>query len=189
MQRKIARFIIGLALALPLAVNASTWTFSGALNSNQETHPLVLPNPYFGGGLLTASLNDVTGAFSIQVVFAGLTGPAAAAHVHQAPPSVAGPIIVDLGSPSSFGVFGLDLYNVNKTLMAPQILAATTLNGNPLGIGAASGLYANIHTAANPAGEIRGQLIVASITAVPVPAAVWLMGSTIGLLVRRRRTV
>ena len=188
MQRKIARFIIGLALALPLAVNASTWTFSGALNSNQETHPLVLPNPYFGGGLLTASLNDVTGAFSIQVVSAGLTGPAVAAHVHQAPPLVAGPIIVDLGSPSLFAP-GLDLYNVNATLTAPQILAATTLNGNPLGIGAASGLYANIHTAANPVGEIRGQLFVTSITAVPVPAAMWLMGSAIGLLVRRRRAV
>ncbi|OQW76950.1 MAG: hypothetical protein BVN35_05855 [Proteobacteria bacterium ST_bin11] len=50
---------------------------------------------------------------------------------------------------------------------------------NALLAGAATGkAYLNVHTASFPGGEIRGFLQPA---AVPVPAAIWLFGSVVGL--------
>ena len=100
MRKEITGLMLSLALIAPAVANASIWDFGGALNSNQETHPLVLPSPYFGGGLLTAELDDITGQFVMTVGFFGLTGAPIAAHIHPGAPGVAGPPLIDLGAPS-----------------------------------------------------------------------------------------
>jgi hypothetical protein len=46
----------------------------------------------------------------------------------------------------------------------------------------AGDLYVNIHTALNPGGEIRGQLIFDQFVVIPVPAAAVLLLSGLGVL-------
>jgi len=188
MQRGIFKLILSLVLTLPAIANAAIWNFAGGINSNQEnTHSLNLPSVYFGAGLLSASLDDVTGSFQLSAYYAGLTGEPVAAHIHDAPPGVAGPIVFDLGATTTTAP-GIGSYNLVTTLNAAQI-ASLTNNGSAVA-GDATNFYVNIHTAANPDGEIRGQLLVAQAPApVPVPAAVWLFGSALvgTAIVRRKR--
>lgn len=182
MQRGILSLLFSAVLALPLAANAATWHFDGALNANQEIPAPTIPNNYLGGGLFYATLNDVTGDYVLDVEFSGLTGPAIAAHIHTGAIGVAGPIIIDLGSPTSTEGSRIQRYHFETTFDADGI-AMGTGNGT-FGVGDDTGFYINIHTAANQAGEIRGQIIV---SAVPLPAAVWLMGSALlGLFGMRR---
>lgn len=186
MSRSLLRLILGALLALPLAANASMWNFGGGLNAGQETHPLVLPPIYFGGGLLIASLDDVSGAFDLNVFFAGLTGPAIAAHLHgPGLPGVAAGVLVDLGAPSTIAP-GFFNYHLAMIVDPPSVAMLT--NGGSAGVGTPIPLYVNIHTLSNGSGEIRGQLVVTA-SPVPVPAAVWLMGTAVlGLVKVRRRS-
>src|SRR5207245_2428523 len=86
--------------------------------------------------------------------FSGLVAPQTAAHIHRAPPGVAGPIIVPLPL-GSFTGFAAILSTAD---------VANLLAGN---------LYVNVHSAAFPGGEIRGQLIectgpvISSVSASP----------------------
>jgi hypothetical protein len=188
MPRKLIGLIFGALLALPLAANAAMWQFGGALNADQETHALDLPEIYFGGGIMTASLDDVSGALQLNVTYIGLTGPSTAAHIHgPALPGVAAGVLVDLGPAIvlSPGVFS---YQLAMTLDANGISLFTS--GGTAAVNSPTLLYVNIHTASNPAGEIRGQLFVTSVPApVPVPPALLLMGSAVLGLVQLRRRV
>lgn len=69
-----------------------------------------------------------------------------AAHVHRGAPTVAGPVVIPLSSPSP-GVW--------------VTAAGATLNDELLARFMEGNLYYNVHTAANPGGEIRGQLLPA----------------------------
>lgn len=186
MSRRFLGSILGALLALPLAANAAIWNFGGGLNAGQETHPLVLPPIYLGGGVLTASLDDVSGAFELYVLFGGLTGPAAAAHIHgPGLPGVAAGVLVDLGAPITIAP-GTFSYHLAMVLGAPAIAMLT--DGGSAGVGTPVPAYVNIHTAKNPGGEIRGQLSVTA-APVPVPPAVWLMGTALLGLVQVRRRI
>lgn len=63
-----------------------------------------------------------------------------AAHIHNAPAGVNGPIVLDLGDPTS----PIFLPNVDLTGLVDELFARQ--------------LYVNVHSAANPGGEIRAQL-------------------------------
>lgn len=186
MFRKLIGLTLGAVLTLPVTANAAIWTFSGALNSDQEsTHALVLPSPYFGGGALFATLDDASGDYVLDVLFTGLTGPVTDAHIHLGAPGVAGPVVMDLGAPETIVPGYLNLHFAS-VLSALEI---DTLTGSGTNVvGAVTPVYVNVHTAANPAGEIRGQLFVAT-SPVPIPPAMWMMGSAlVGLITLRRRT-
>jgi hypothetical protein len=81
------------------------------------------------------------GTLSWRLTFRGLTGKATAAHIHLAKPGRAGPVVAPLCGPCRSGVRGRAKVNA-RTVRA-------LLNG---------GAYVNVHTAKNPAGEIRGQI-------------------------------
>lgn len=85
---------------------------------------------------------DITGKkLTFTLTFTGLTGPATAAHIHLAGMGKAGPVVVPLCGPCKSPVKG------TATLSASVLAALPKHN-----------LYVNVHTAKNPAGEIRGQV-------------------------------
>jgi len=73
--------------------------------------------------------------------FSGLSGSASAAHIHLGKAGAAGPVALALCGPCSASVQG-------RKAIDPNLAAAI----------AGGGTYVNVHTAANPAGEIRGQV-------------------------------
>ena len=69
--------------------------------------------------------------------------PATAAHIHEAPPTAAGPVVVTLGAPTS----GMRSGCVTVTrALALEILKRP------------ADYYVNVHNPAFPAGAVRGQL-------------------------------
>ena len=100
-------------------------------------------------GTVIATLNDSETQIDFTVFAANLSGPATAMHFHEALPGTPGPIVLDLGN--SFEV------NENGVLSASGSEAVTSDFVEALRAG---DIYLNIHTALNPTGEIRGQLIL-----------------------------
>ena len=105
------------------------------------------PNAVVTSGTGSGSLTIVGNTLTYNIAFSGLSGAAAAAHIHgPADASTAAGVIVPLSVPkAASGIMSgtIDL----TTLTAAQVAAIKTGNA-----------YVNIHTAANGGGEIRGQL-------------------------------
>ena len=95
------------------------------------------------GGTFAAGLTrkGTGGTLAWRLTFRGLTGKASAAHIHLAKPGKAGPVAVPLCGPCRTGARG------TAKLKAGTVTAL--LGGSA---------YVNVHTAKNPAGEIRGQV-------------------------------
>lgn len=97
-----------------------------------------------GTGTLTATLDTDTNELKYHVEFSGLTGPVVAAHFHG--PAAVGtnakPQIPIKTSPLASPIDG-------KATITPE-QAKDLLDGK---------WYFNLHTSANPGGEIRGQLV------------------------------
>lgn len=120
--------------------NASNMVaFSTTLSGNNE----VPAKTTAGTGTVDAVLNKDTNLLKWKVNYSGLSGPAKAAHFHgpAAAGANAGVVLAwpsaESGSESS------------ATLTAAQV--ADLMAGR---------WYANVHTAANPGGEVRGQMMV-----------------------------
>ena len=109
-----------------------------SLSGAQET-PAVTTSA-FGAGVLI--VDESSGRVSGFVATSGLTG-ATAAHVHLAARGTPGPIIVPLTG-------GPELWVVPD--------GAAPLGAEQVAAFQRNELYFNVHTAANPNGEIRGQL-------------------------------
>jgi hypothetical protein len=129
-------------LAAGLGLGASSGPpvlkLSVKLDSRQETPP---PKGAVrtAAGLFTATLSNRT--LRWRLVFSGLTGKAVAAHVHLGRRGVAGPVAVPLCGPCRSGAQG-------TVIVTPKVRSALT----------GGTAYVNVHTAKNPAGEIRGQV-------------------------------
>jgi hypothetical protein len=129
-----------LGLLLAGAAGAATMNFHANLAGTDE----VPSNMTSGTGEVKASLDTKTKIFSYTITYSGLTGPATMAHFHG--PAAAG-------------------------ANAPPVIAIHDLKGPISGTASLSdaqeaelkaGLwYFNVHTAAHPGGEIRGQVLAA----------------------------
>ncbi len=95
-------------------------------------------------GRAAVTLDQVTGALVVQAQVEGLAD-ATQAHVHEAYAGASGPVLVPL----------------TQDVMDPGhwFVEDATLNAAGLVAFAAGKLYVNIHSPANPAGEIRGQIL------------------------------
>lgn len=97
-----------------------------------------------GTGSFSGTLNG--SKLTWKLTWGTLSGPANAAHIHLGKAGKAGNVVVPLcaGATCKSGVHG------TVTLKAAVLKALK-----------AGGTYVNIHTAKNPAGEIRGQIAAA----------------------------
>jgi hypothetical protein len=129
-----------LLLAVPiglLAASAETVTLNADLKGANE----VPPNPGAATGKAEATLNTETRVMTWTVSFSDLSGPVVGAHFHG--PSEAG---------KNAGIalpFKAGQSPIQGTATLTQNQAADLLAGK---------WYANIHTTANPGGELRGQM-------------------------------
>jgi hypothetical protein len=123
---------------------ATSITVTTAMTAADET-PAPSGSVAAARGVFTATVtkSDSGGVVDWQMTFDSLTGPARAAHIHVAPRGQAGPVVVPLCGPCPTPASG----SANVT---PALLTALQTGG----------AYVNVHTAANAAGEIRGQLAV-----------------------------
>jgi len=125
----------GLGLASP---GSRPTTLSARLAAAAER-----PAPKAAGaasGRFTATLDG--SRLTWRLTFSRLTGKAVAAHLHLGRAGVAGPVAVPLCGPCASGVHG-------SVKLSSKVRAALL----------ARGVYVNVHTAKNPGGEIRGQVL------------------------------
>lgn len=112
--------------------------YTASLDGMQQV-PQVMTSAF---GLGTFQLARHNGTFSFNVVLNGLSGPIDAAHFHTGAAGTNGPVIQDLAA------------FINGNTIAgsvdPTAFLADLMAGN---------IYLNVHTTANPNGEIRGQLL------------------------------
>ncbi|MEO6190051.1 MAG: CHRD domain-containing protein [Saprospiraceae bacterium] len=108
---------------------------SSILNGSQETPPVVTNAKAYGYAYLNYPLFD---SLNYVVFSEGIV--ATAAHIHRAAAGVAGPVVMGLTALFP-GIYGgtIPMSDLNKTAFMKDEL------------------YFNIHSAANPGGEIRGQ--------------------------------
>ena len=102
----------------------------------------VPPNSSSGSGKAEAAFDTQTKVLTYTVTYAGLSGPAMGAHFHG--PGEAGK---NAGIVLPF-----------KTVQSPIQGSATLTDAQAADL-LAGKWYANIHTAANPGGELRGQMM------------------------------
>ncbi len=122
------------------------------LTGAQETPATASTATGFG----SLAVNALTGAVSGSVITSGIVGTGA--HIHEAAAGVSGSILIPL-TDAGGGVW----------TVPPGALLTTA----QVGSWQAGNLYVNVHSAANPGGEIRGQLNVAS----PISVTTTLAGS------------
>ena len=132
-------------LAVPSGSLFATDHFTASLTAAQEVH-VVAPDTATGSATLTLTAAGL--AFNVTVE--GLSGSIAAAHFHNAAAGVDGGIVRTITGDFT-GNTATGLWTSADTESLTDALIAELLAGN---------LYLNVHTAANGAGEIRGQVIV-----------------------------
>jgi hypothetical protein len=140
MNRSITTLAVVFAAGTILAgaARAETVPFAATLNGASE----VPAKTTDGKGAATASLDTTSKILTYSVEYSALTGPATAAHFHG--PAEAG---------ANAGVV------VKFDMPASPIKGTATLTDAQMADLMAGKWYANVHTAANPGGEIRGQMI------------------------------
>jgi CHRD domain len=124
--------------------HAETAKFTAALTGPGE----VPPNQSAGTGTINVIFDTATKQLTWSGSFSGLTGPATMAHFHgpAEPGKKAGVIVWISEKGQPFG----SPFKGSATLTDEQ--ASSLMAGQ---------WYVNIHTGANPGGEIRGQLVKA----------------------------
>jgi hypothetical protein len=129
-------------LALGAAVVFAGPAFADKMKATLDGKAEVPPNTSAGTGTADIDYDAASKKLSWKVTYSGLSGPATAAHFHG--PAEAGKnsgVAVAIPNATSSPVEG------SATLTDAQ--AADLVAGK---------YYVNIHTAANPGGEIRGQV-------------------------------
>lgn len=97
-----------------------------------------------GSGMLEAKLATASNVLTWKLTYSGLSGPATAAHFHG--PAMAG---------QNAGV----VLPITGATSSPASGTATLTPAQVADLGSGK-WYVNVHTAANPGGEIRGQVMM-----------------------------
>lgn len=122
--------------------------FSATMTGANEVPPVTTT----ATGLGSFVLNYTATKLEYKVLVAGLSGPITAAHLHYGEVGKAGPVIYPLTFTGN---------TLSGTLDVSDDFVDSLFNNK---------VYINVHTAANPAGEIRGQLTINSLITFDVEA-------------------
>ena len=151
MSRRFASVMLLAAAALALTGAAAGSThktkmnFAATLNVGQAK-PTPKGTKNGASGKFTATYDSTTKKITWKLTFTHLSGPATAAHIHAGKRGVANPApLIPLCGPCTSGQTGTT--NMITDAQLAQIKAGAT--------------YVNVHTTKNPAGEIRGQIVMA----------------------------
>jgi Cu/Zn superoxide dismutase len=119
--------------------------FSARIDGAQE-NPAV-PGPQEGTGSFTLTPEGL----QFDLTVSELSGPITAAHFHRAPAGVNGPVVRDILPDFGISNTASGLWRRNDAQPLTDALICDLLMGN---------IYVNVHTAANPGGEARGQVLL-----------------------------
>ena len=131
--------------AIVLSVGSlSAFAAQVSLKADLEGSHEVPAKDVAGTGTLTATLDTDTGELKYRVSFKGLTGPVTAAHFH---------------GPAGEGVNAKPQVPVKANPIESPLEGTATLSQEQTKDLLDGKWYFNLHTAANPGGEIRGQVV------------------------------
>src|ERR1700729_3950670 len=130
-------------LALGAAVTFAGPAFAEKMKATLDGKSETPPNASAGTGTADIDFDAATKKLTWKLTYSGLSGPATAAHFHG--PAEAG---------KNAGV-AVAIPNAGTS---PAEGSATLTDAQAADL-AAGKLYVNVHTAANPGGEIRGQVM------------------------------
>ena len=138
-----------LKLAAMLFVLASSAAFADtvALKADLEPSSEVPPRVSHGHGMVNAQFDTSTKTLQWTITYEGLTGPASAAHFH---------------GPAPVGQNAKIQVPIGKDALASPIKGSAALTDQQVTDLMAGQWYFNVHTAQNPMGEIRGQVLPAN---------------------------
>jgi len=137
LRTAVTAFAVAGALAFAAPSMAAMMTFKANLKGASEVPPNTTP----GTGSVTVTYDSDSKKITWKGSYSGLTGPATAAHFHGPAPAGKNAGVMIPIAPATSPLEG------SATLTDSQ--AKALMDGD---------MYVNVHTAANKAGEIRGQL-------------------------------
>jgi hypothetical protein len=118
-----------------------------ALKADLEPSSEVPPRVSHGHGMLNATFDTSTKSLQWTITYEGLSGPATAAHFH---------------GPAPVGQNAKIQVPIGKDVLASPIKGSAALTEQQVTDLMAGQWYFNVHTAQNPMGEIRGQVLPAN---------------------------
>lgn len=157
MRRVLSLAIAGVfTLLFSAQAQAQTFTFTADLSGGNEVPGVVTGSGGTATVTLDAATNEVTWVIDVYNLPTGVT----ASHIHVGSPGVSGPVIVNFtvvattsndfrisGSANLSAILARPAQGINSADDAKQAM----LNGDT---------YVNVHSQANPGGEIRGPLVL-----------------------------
>jgi CHRD domain-containing protein len=129
-------------LAIGAAVAFSGTAFAEKMKATLDGKSEVPANASAGKGTADIDYDPATKKLSWKLTYSGLSGPATAAHFH---------------GPAEAGKNGGVAVAIPNATSSPAEGSATLTDAQAADLTAGK-YYVNVHTAANPGGEIRGQV-------------------------------
>ncbi|MEM6987360.1 MAG: CHRD domain-containing protein [Pseudomonadota bacterium] len=151
-RRKLTKAVVALLASITLAAcsdddDPATTPFVVNLSPLQSV-PAVAVNQ--ADGQASLNIDTLGGSINGSVTVTDLSGQATMVHIHSGFAGETGGVVIGLEGNSDGTVW--------------SVPASTVLDAASLESLNAGGLYINVHTAANPAGEIRGQILPRNIS-------------------------
>lgn len=155
-MRRLSLAIAGLSIFLVSSqVQAQTVNFTSALSGGNENPGVVTGSVGTG----TASVNLATQVVTYRIDVYNLPVGVTASHFHVGAHGVNGPVVVNLpvvaNTSNDFAIAGT-ASSTNLTARAAQGINSWDDFIQALLLG---NIYINVHSTANPGGEIRGQVV------------------------------
>ena len=139
---RVLRTVVAAAALVVVSIGAQAATIH--LKAELKASSEVPPKDSSGTGNLTGTLNTDTNEFKYHVEFSGLTGSVVAAHFH---------------GPAAEGANAKPQLPVKTSQITSPIEGKATLTPTQAKDLTDGKWYFNLHTSANPGGEIRGQIM------------------------------